>query len=94
VSDLRSFGAYCAAMATADHKPDCDGARPTPPQRVPIIDTEGRWAGWRQNPARPPTCPGCVSDLDRARWALLAAEVHDYLSPQPDLFGELTQETA
>lgn len=81
MSDLSNFRDHCAAMAVAEHKPEC---------RL-WVQRPGRWADW-EHPS--PECGGCVTDSDRALFALLAAEVDDYLAPQPDLFGgESTEPT-
>lgn len=73
MSDLTTFRNHCAAMATAEHRPTC---------RTWVSNRFGRW----QHPA--PTCPGCLTDADRALFAQLAAEVDDYREreEQADLF--------
>jgi hypothetical protein len=92
MSGLAAFRDHCAAMSTAEHKPECQGAKPTPSHIEPIIDDEGYWRGNKRVPEQPPTCQGCNPTKDRALFALLAAEVDDYLAPQVDLFGGLTAE--
>lgn len=79
MSDLGKFRDHCAAMSTADHKPECRG-------QMPI-----RW-GWAREIHPDPNCPGCVSDGDRALFAQMAAEVDEYRTPQVDLFGALIDE--
>lgn len=78
MSDLTKFRDHCRVMAAAVHSPECKGERPGIFYPITV---------------RPdPECGGCVTDADRALFALLAAEVDDYLAPQPDLFGEMTDE--
>lgn len=74
MTDLETFRDHAARMSTAKHADSCSA-----------------WVGRRLTPVHPdPSCPGCVSDADRALWARLAAEVADYLAPDeaPGLFGE------
>lgn len=94
MSSLGQFADHCRAMSTATHKPECKGSKPTPPQRSAVITEDGYFGGYRWTTEQPPTCAGCVTDADRALFALLAAEVDEYLAPQVDLFGELTAEPA
>ena len=67
-TDLEDFGAHARYMSTAEHRDDCRaedawGLRHIVP----------RW----EHPD--PTCPGCVTDTDRALWARLADEVDAWL---------------
>lgn len=77
MSDLTTFRDHCRQMADAIHKPECR----LWVERPGIFHPSGDW----KYPS--PECVGCISDADRALFALLAAEVDDYLAPQPDLFG-------
>lgn len=79
MSALDQFRDHCRKMATAEHKPECAGHLPS------------RW-GWAREIHPDPNCGGCLTDDDRALFALLADEVEAYQAPQVDLFGELSQE--
>jgi hypothetical protein len=96
MSDLTKFRDHCRAMATAEHKPECEWwslglVKATNGQRIAFERLFDEPEGSR---GRVVHCLGCVSDSDRALFGLLAAEVDDYLAPQPDLFGDLTAEPA
>lgn len=97
MSDLTRFRDHCRVMAASEHKPEC----PSLPKNQPhwsmwhgIYDASGEIEalGWNGPPPPPPTCDGCLTDAERDLFASMAAEVDDYLAPQPDLFGELTTE--
>lgn len=60
MSDLDQFRDHCRKMATAEHRGDC------------TAKAMSRW-GDRVHPD--PDCPGCLTDDDRALFALLADEV-------------------
>lgn len=82
---LSTFREHCAAMATAEHKPDC----PSLTAREPHWDA---WAvrydddghpssmAWRGPKPKwePPTCDGCNPESDRTLFAQMAAEVERY----------------
>lgn len=70
MSDLTEFRDHARAMASGGHDPICS------------VQPLARY----RNVVRPaPGCRGCMPDVDRALWALLAAEVDEHLSrDQPD----------
>lgn len=88
MSDLTVFRDHCKRMQAAEHTPACATRLLTWIDR----DTARRWFDI-PDPGPRPECDGaCITAEDRELWARLAAEVDDYLAPQPDLFGELTPE--
>lgn len=94
MSELTRFRDHCAAMSAAEHKPECEwpsrGAVEAHNRQAAMFEhLFGEPDGTR---GRATHCLGCVTASDRALFALLAAEVDDYLAPQPDLFGEMTAE--
>lgn len=99
MSDLTRFRDHARKMSTAEHKPECPmltaKAPYWPPGGWAPVDEDGNWTtdvgvpaglGWLgpKPPWSPPHCDGCMSDEDRARFAALAAEVDDYLTPAED----------
>lgn len=82
MSELSTFAAHARAMASAEHTPECVER---------LVKWDRREALRRYvdipDPGPRPTCPGCVTDDDRARWAALADEVDAYLDPHPTLEG-------
>ena len=71
MSDLTGFRDHARRMATATHTPDCTTLQPT------------RWGGTRT--VHPdPTCPGCITDTNRALWVRLADEADNYLDRHQD----------
>lgn len=80
MSELTGFRNHCREMATAVHRLECR----LWVERPGIFQPFGRWV------IPSPECAGCLSESDRALFALLAAEVDDYLDhpAETDLFGE------
>ena len=78
MNDLTNSGSFCRRMAEAEHKPECPSlvGQPWPP----------RW-GWTAA-----TCEGCNTAADPELFDRLAAEVHQHMAPQPDLFGDESAE--
>ena len=76
-SDLERFRDHCRNMVTAEHRPDCEGAKPKPPRWRMFRDVSAMTLA--EAPA-PPSCSGCVSPVDREWWARLADEADRYLS--------------
>lgn len=87
MSSLTSFRDHCRAMSEAEHTPECEDLL----KRWSDRKATSRWFAV-PDPGPRPECSGCVSAADQALFARLAAEVDDYLTPQPDLFGEPTVE--
>jgi len=94
MSILTDFRDHCRKMAKVEHKPECPSLGPkSRPIWAPLGNANGdiealQWLG--MTPA-PPTCDGCVSDVDRAWFAHLANEVDAYLAAggaDEPLFGE------
>lgn len=98
MSDLTKFRDHAAAMARAEHKPECPSLHPVPWPPGGWVPTDGEDSmnglTWIGPPPPPPECSGCLTDADRALFARLAGEVDAYLAPQPDLFGGETKEPA
>jgi hypothetical protein len=88
MSDLTTFRDHCRAMSAADHKPEC----PWTDARAVAAENlrRARFARMVDEPPRPPIpeCSGCVTDVERALFARLAAEVDDYLDPHPTLWED------
>ena len=78
---LSTFREHCAAMAKAEHKPDCPTLTAKRPHwQAWALTPDGRGMVWR-GPApywEPPTCDGCNPESDRALFAQMAAEVERY----------------
>jgi len=86
VSDLTKFRDHCRRMADATHKPEC----PSITARAPywqawdlIVDDAGyvsslAWRGPKPH-WEPPRCDGCMRDIDRALFCLMADEIDAYL---------------
>lgn len=95
MSSLTTFREHCRAMSTAEHRPECAWLLWKPGGAwVPQYEGEDEHPAslrWIAPPPRP-ECNGCLTEADRALFAQMAAEVDDYLAPQPDLFGEMTPE--
>lgn len=80
-------------MSAAQHLDECPSLTARKPYwpRWADIDEDGNWCGQTGKPAvglgwlgpeppwEPPRCDGCISDDERALFALLAGEVDDYL---------------
>ena len=88
---LSTFREHCAAMAKAEHKPDCPSLTAKKPHWdcwVVEYGADGRPCAmhWRGPEPRwePPKCDGCNPEADRALFAQMAAEVERYEQ------GELT----
>ena len=95
MSDLTKFRDHAAAMANGGHTPACVIAQAEAERRWRYFRMFREWLEkWGERPGGPPKpCTGdCLTAADRALFALLAAEVDEYLAPQPDLFGEMTAE--
>lgn len=97
MSDLTKFRDHAAVMAAGGHTPACEAAEAEAARRWGYFRMFREWLDdWGPKPSGPPEpCEGaCSSAADRALWALLAAEVNEYLD-QPsavDPFGEMTAE--
>ena len=78
---LSTFREHCAAMAVADHKPDCPSLTAKKPYWPAwTIAADGmsmRWNG-PEPKWEPPPCDGCNPEKDRALFAQMAAEVERY----------------
>lgn len=93
MSALTKFRDHCAAMATAEHKPECPSltARkpPWPPGGWVPTDAANLMRGLTRpgpEPAWvPPTCDGCVTDADRALFGRMASEAATYIDAQLNL---------
>lgn len=97
MSDLTKFRDYSRVMAQGGHSDECVIGSAEAKRRWGYFrmfrEWEPKWGPRPDGPPRP--CEGdCVSAGDRALFARLAAEVDEYLAPQPDLFGEMTAEPA
>lgn len=79
-SDLHAYAAHCRQMASAKHRPDC----PPGHRRRRWINEFGDDGIITGGHTQPPACAGCVTDEDRARWAMLAAEAEAYLRREPE----------
>lgn len=96
MSDLTTFRDHCRTMAEAQHKPECPSLGPkSRPVWEPVYDREAypddgipAALRYRGHTPPPPTCDGCVTDAERALFALLAAEVDGYLDPHPTLWED------
>ena len=78
---LSAFREHCAAMAEAEHKPDCPSLTAKKPYWDPWAPTsDGRGLYWRgpEPPWEPPKCDGCNPQTDRDLFAQMAAEVARY----------------
>ena len=78
---LSTFREHCAAMAKAEHKPDCPALTAKKPYwQAWALTDGGRAMVWRgpEPPWEPPTCDGCNPESDRALFAQMAAEVERY----------------
>lgn len=89
---IETFRDHCRKMAAAEHKPDiCPTLTATPPERlIPKYEGGEFWGFYVNIEAfswKPPHCPGCNTESDRALFAQLAAETDRYLQ------GELFEET-
>lgn len=64
-TELETFARHARAMSKATHRPDC--ANPTSRRRWRrrVGNVDGGYVA---------SCPGCVTDEDRVRWAALADE--------------------
>ena len=95
MSDLSKFRDYAHVMAQGGHTDQCVADQAEAGRRWSYFRMFREWLpDWGPRPGGPPNpCGGgCASAADRDLWRRLAAEVDDYLAPQPDLFGGETPE--
>lgn len=90
MSDLTAFRDHCAAMATAEHKPECKWPNLAAVEAKNRLQAKFERLFDEPKGTRPRVihCPGCNPQADRELFARLAAEVDDYLDPHPTLWGE------
>lgn len=86
-TELERFRDHCREMAAGGHSDECKQAHEQARQRWGHFMLFREWPEkWGERPSRSPQpCPGgCVSEVDQALFARLAAEVDDYLTSDED----------